>query len=403
MKKETTSKEKKPKEKKPKKLLVLLTDTALEPCHGDVGLLQALSRVYYDAQKTRISITNRKPGPVTVASLKESFDDLATNIFQWLTDNEFFDDAVPGKPNSKNFVISDKKDTSKSKKNMALLPEAIAKLEKAWPEQADTLDKILVATYKKYHTAQLNPAALRVLDAFAKDSIKIEENMKKTIAAELGYHKIYIDFLQSQKGCGPIMSAMLISEIKDISWFKNPSHLWSYAGYSVNLLSRCTKCGHVSAVRDFADGSCPKCHSNNVEETGTGRAVRREKGHQSNWNSHLKTKLYVLAGCLLKSGNPTYTKIYRDYKNRLENRDCTMPPERHNDEGKVDAHGCTKGHRQNMAMRYMIKMFLLDLDIAWRKSSGLPPTQTYQEAKLNKKHGEDYDQDNGASAAPVRK
>lgn len=44
-------------------------------------------------------------------------------------------------------------------------------------------------------------------------------------------------------------------------------------------------------------------------------------------------------------------------------------------------------HRKNMAIRYMVKVFLKDLWVAWRTLEGLPVTPDYAEAKLGLKHG----------------
>lgn len=68
-----------------------------------------------------------------------------------------------------------------------------------------------------------------------------------------------------------------------------------------------------------------------------------------------------------------YGKIYDDYKNRLEQN---------------PAHATkTPLHRHNMAIRYMIKMLLIDLYNAWRPLEGLPVAPTYAEAKLGLVHG----------------
>lgn len=48
--------------------------------------------------------------------------------------------------------------------------------------------------------------------------------------------------------------------------------------------------------------------------------------------------------------------------------------------------GKTRGHRHNMAVRYMVKLFLNDLYNAWRELEGLPVAPTYQEAKLGHTH-----------------
>ena len=90
------------------------------------------------------------------------------------------------------------------------------------------------------------------------------------------------------------------------------------------------------------------------------------------FNPFLKTKLVgVLAASFLKAGGD-YSKIYNDYKHRLESRD--------------DWKEESKGHRHNAALRYMIKMFLADLYNVARPLAGLPVAPTYQEEKLGRKH-----------------
>ena len=96
------------------------------------------------------------------------------------------------------------------------------------------------------------------------------------------------------------------------------------------------------------------------------------------FNPWLKTKLYVLAGSMLKTkgrkNESRYVKVYDDYKFRLVNH--------------LDHAQKTKGHRHAMAMRYMIKMFLKDLYFEWRKVEGLPIWPDYQGGKLGYVHRE---------------
>jgi hypothetical protein len=41
-----------------------------------------------------------------------------------------------------------------------------------------------------------------------------------------------------------------------------------------------------------------------------------------------------------------------------------------------------KQHRHQMAIRYIVKIFLIDLHVAWRQMEGLPLSQPYHVAKL---------------------
>ena len=90
------------------------------------------------------------------------------------------------------------------------------------------------------------------------------------------------------------------------------------------------------------------------------------------YNPVVKTKLMgVLTGCLIKAKDPTYSKIYYDYKSRLENS------EKHKNS--------TPAHRNMMAQRYMIKQFLRNLHTEWRHLEGLPIYEPYEVEKLGHK------------------
>lgn len=169
-------------------------------------------------------------------------------------------------------------------------------------------------------------------------------------------YPVYADFMLGIKGIGPAMAGVIISEI-DIHKAKYPSSLWAYAGLDV-----------------APDGQGRSRHKEHLVEC----AYTDKDGNPATrvgitFNPFLKTKLMgVLTGCLIRAGNEKYCKIYRDYKNRLENHPKHIEK--------------SKGHRDNMAKRYMIKMFLIDLYKKWRELEGLEVHPDYQEAKLGHKH-----------------
>ena len=70
------------------------------------------------------------------------------------------------------------------------------------------------------------------------------------------------------------------------------------------------------------------------------------------------------------SDDPGYAKFFYDYRNRL----------------KSEGWGKSDGHRKNAAIRYMVKMFLLDLYKEWRTLEGLPVREPYAEEYLGKRH-----------------
>lgn len=92
------------------------------------------------------------------------------------------------------------------------------------------------------------------------------------------------------------------------------------------------------------------------------------------YNPFVKTKLMgVLTGCLIKAKDPVYSKIYYDYKARLDN--------------SPRYEGYTPVHKNMMAQRYMIKQFLRNLHTEWRHLEGLPIYEPYEVEKLgNKPH-----------------
>lgn len=166
-------------------------------------------------------------------------------------------------------------------------------------------------------------------------------------------HPIWNTFLEDVKGCGPAMAGVIISEI-DIHKAEYPSSIWSYAGLDV--------------ARDGRGRSRRKEHL--VERNYTDKDGNPAKRVGITFNPFLKTKLYVLATCFLKlpPDRCPYRGIYDDYKHRLEHSPAHQEK--------------TKGHRHNMAMRYMIKRFLSDLYNHWRPLEGLSTAPEYSEGKL---------------------
>ena len=184
-----------------------------------------------------------------------------------------------------------------------------------------------------------------------------EKNLTSTYERLLKEYPIYTEFLKGVRGVGPVISAIIISEI-DIHKATYPSSLWRYAGLDVGPdgLGRSKRKEHLITVEYTAkDGS-----------TKTKLSIT--------YNPFLKTKLMgVLAPSFLKSKS-SYSEFYYNYKNRLQNHPV------HKEK--------TKGHIDAMSNRYMIKRFLVDLYTKWRTLEGLPVSQEYSIAKLGMIHRE---------------
>lgn len=223
-------------------------------------------------------------------------------------------------------------------------------------------------------TATLAPEAKEAHDRRSKTLHQLERAELKLVERLEKRSPIW-PWLEAQKGCGPTMSGVLISEV-DIHRAGTVSALWAYAGLHV--------------------------------DTETGRAPRPKKGERLRYNAFLRTKLVgVLADCMIKLRSP-WREYYDNYKHRLQSRivPCmaclraaklrprdALPadkirPKCSQCKGKGEAPwGESDGHRNNASKRYMIKMFLQAMWIEWRQAEGLEVNAPYKDVYLGRPHG----------------
>lgn len=210
-----------------------------------------------------------------------------------------------------------------------------------------------------------NPTAVgNIIDTYTElcliaEYVELDDQEKKhfrRLTSVLEDFPIYNEFLEQVKGVGPAMAGVIISEI-DISKARHPSSLWKYAGLDVasDGRGRTRKAEHL-VERDYINKEGEPAKRNGIT-----------------FNPFLKTKLVgVLASSFLRASPNKYRDVYDGYKNRLEQHPAHIEK--------------SKGQRHNMAMRYMIKMFLIDLYSKWRALEGLPVSVPYHEAKLGLRH-----------------
>ena len=179
-------------------------------------------------------------------------------------------------------------------------------------------------------------------------------------------------WLKAIKGISEVLAGAMLSQF-DINKAPRPSNFWSFAGLSVK------------------DGRAPK------REAGCEQADGR-KGLA--YNSWLRTIIVGRVGpSFLKAKNEKYVPIYEGYKHRLQSMPCSLPLDQHKKSGIAewfpsgskgrkpkDGDFCTKGHMHNKAIRYMVKMFIVDMWTAWREVEKLPVVAPYSEAKLGLTH-----------------
>lgn len=205
--------------------------------------------------------------------------------------------------------------------------------------------------------------------------LESEKTYTKLLQKAVENHPVYINFLADIKGCGPVMAANIIAYL-DPYKARHASAFHKYAGLDV-VVSK-NKNGEPITDEDgnFKTHGRSRSDTEEYEYTNKNGELAIKKG--LTYNPILKSKLIgVLATCIIKAKDPVYSKIYYDYKFRIQN----MP--KHKDK--------SKNHQNNMAMRYMIKQLLTNLWVYWRKAENLAVTESYAVAKLNMNpHGFNY-------------
>lgn len=287
---------------------------------ADKVTMRALTRSFYDMQKLRIQAGNR----------------LVANVQVRLG-------QAPGEPHDE------------------LTPEGKILLERLSATYRRVTDGIVKFDSRAIVKAVAEAEGV-ITDAFEFEltryyvtMLRNEEELGRSIGRLVADFPIWIEFLLKVKGCGPIMSAVIISEL-DPAKAEHISSFWKYAGLDTGPDGR----GRSKRAEHL------------IDVTYTDKDGEEQTRKSITYNPFLKTKLVgVLGSSFLRCGSP-YAQIYYDYKNRLDNR--------------PDLADATKLRKHNMAIRYMVKMFMKDLWLAWRTVEGLPIEPDYAEAKLGIVH-----------------
>lgn len=205
-----------------------------------------------------------------------------------------------------------------------------------------------------------------------------ENRMIKILTKEVEQHPMWDAFFKDVVGCGPLMSAVCIAYF-DIDVARHVSSFWKYAGLDTvdvevpkiigwdsetgKPIRSETETEHVREGRGLRHTEMRKYIDKNGEE--------KEK-RSITYNAELKTRLLgVLGPCFLKKPGCKYEQIYRDYRNRLDNR--------------ADSEHIYPLRKHRMALRYMIKQFVRDMWVTWRELAGYEVTEPYEVAYLGRK------------------
>jgi len=215
-----------------------------------------------------------------------------------------------------------------------------------------------------------------------------EEVQLKVLDKEIKNHFLWDEFFKDIKGCGTLMAAVCIAYF-DISKARHVSSFWRYAGLDTVPVTK----DDGSVIREGRGKKHAKLTKVEYKDDDGNIKTRNSLGY----NPIVKTKLVgVLADCMLKAGlrskkdengetildddnqkikyalpDAKYVQIYLDYRSRLN--------------GRTDTADYSDAHKHRMAARYMIKEFLRDLWVCWRKDAGYTVTEPYEVAKLGHK------------------
>lgn len=245
------------------------------------------------------------------------------------------------------------------------VPDAEAILEGLRAEYKRITEGVTRITKKTKWQSNLMTSAseMRLLESY-EHLLSSESSHIKMIDWELEQIPVYTHWLKNVRGVGPTMAGVILSEI-DITKCNSISALWAYCGLDVVITvnedtGEITQEGRSRKKHHLKPKTYTNRDGNTIETVGI------------TFNPMLKTKLIgVLGSVFLKLGGH-YRTIYDGYKHRLECHPSHQTK--------------TKGHRHNMAIRYMVKQFLADLWTEWRTLEGLPVRTPYAECKLGIVH-----------------
>jgi len=275
--------------------------------------IRSIVRCAYDVQKLRIQTGNR-----VVALLQQK------------------------KQNQKNDI----------QENAEIETKLLASIVKSYTSITENAAKKMVTpnTFQPYDVIETYLEYSFIKEYIALTVLEKEQfSILKRVLEEIPF---YAQVLKNIDGVGPAMGGVLISEI-DIYKAPIPSCLWRLAGLDV-----------VTSDNGTTEGRSRKKEHLVKREYSAKDGTTKERDSIT-FNPFLKTKLIqVLGSSFLRRGKQNkYAQQYYQYKEKL-NLD-----ERHKEK--------TTAHKHNMAVRLMIKRFLVDLNILWRSFEGLPVAASY--------------------------
>jgi hypothetical protein len=229
--------------------------------------------------------------------------------------------------------------------------------------------------------------------AISENAKQQEKETEKMLKKVLKRFPIYNLWLEDIKGIGEVAAGWIISSF-DIEKATTVSKMWQYAGLNPGLVrgkKRVSKKDYkpimgkiISEMPNIKTG----VNDYIIETNEMIRGDKATEGFVLPYNKALRTHLIGVMGAgFIKAQNSYALEFYYPIKARYEQEDSVVINEgkARKDDGKTWKE-VSKGHRNNAAIRYMIKMFIKDLYVAWREIESLPVRAPYAEEYLGKRH-----------------
>jgi hypothetical protein len=294
------------------------------------------------------------------------------------------------------------------------------------------LQKLRIATSNRLsdgNSAIILPEDDRVFLTSIKEKVMgLEKDALTHVKHRCEGQPIYDEWIVNQRGVGPTMAAVLLSSI-DIHKADTVSKIWAYAGIDVMPDGRGRRRvkGVKSKYNPWLKTKLVGVMADNLMRVATWDSdeqcyVRKAKGEirarydaKEIWRRYYdqyrhRKETQIVEVCMGCTGNGKSRfgaeEATRLIKLRTEVEALGVNAETHqraeleeleaasrgkkcancNGTGGPAKWGCSDGHRDRAAKRYMIKMFILELYIQWRTLEGLPIRQPYNEQFLGHKH-----------------
>ena len=271
------------------------------------------------------------------------------------------------KPSEKNEDMPDE-----SQKALKILKNEFNRITDAMISNKESLNKVIMDLSNSGELDYIRTKLDYDLVSEYISLLEVEKRNVKSMTDLVKDHPLYKEFFTRPecKGIGPETAAACIA-LFDIKKARHASSFWKYAG--LNPVTRMDKDGN------FIHEANSKKYTEEYEYIDKEGNLQTKKG--ITYNPQLKTILLgVTAGNIFKRCIHKHPKTkellsvegyavqYMDYKNRK----------------KQEHPEWSDAHIHNVAKRWMMRNFVRDLWVAWRKIEGLPVTIPYEQEYLGK-------------------